>query len=363
MKGARIVNLDLFRAIAILFVIFFHTTQMYAGENINPYFYTWGKFGVEFFFVLSGFLVGGLFYKQTVKVNLLRFWMLRFFRTYPPYIIALLLSYLAVFHTRNAHFNIGYLFFIQNFYTTIPYFKVSWSLCIEEHFYLAFPLIILISEKILKRPAYQLSFWILLCLLPALLRWSFGNHLAGSFGYYQTASYFRFEGICMGCLGAFLIYRKKLKIQFSIFLKFSILIFFILMTFINVYFQFSLITYCLGYLLFNISLLLLLSVFYFSKNFKLSANPVVASIASMAYSLYLTHALTINFFGLLANKFKMGIYVNYIITIAGIFFIGFIFYKLIEQPTIKYRNLYFQSKGLRKYKIFNSLNWNRKPAL
>ena len=341
MKVQRIVNLDLFRAIAILFVVFFHTTQMFAGDKVNADYYLWGKFGVEFFFVLSGFLVGGLFYKQTVKVNLLRFWFLRFFRTYPPYFIALLLSYLAVLFTRNEKFNLGYLIFIQNFYSNIPYFKVSWSLCIEEHFYLLFPVVILISEKIIKVPVFQLIFWIILCLLPAFLRWKFGSIRPEFFGYYETASFFRFEGIAMGCLLAFIIYRLKLKIEMSFFLKLIVTAFFLIMLFVNVYFKNFTATYCFGYLLLNISILLLLAVFYFSKGFKIAGNSVVATVASMAYSLYLTHALTINLMGIVANKIRLSTVLMYPITLVAIFIVGFIFYKLVEQPTINIRNLYF----------------------
>ena len=363
MKDKRIINLDLFRAIAILFVIFFHTTQMYAGKQFYTNYYIWGKFGVEFFFVLSGFLVGGLFYKQTIKVNLFRFWMLRFLRTYPPYIIALLLSYFAVFHSRNEHFNIGYLIFIQNFYTSIPYFKISWSLCIEEHFYIAFPFFIIISEKILTKRILQLYFWIFLCVLPSIFRWNFGSSSLVDFGYYETASFFRFEGIAMGCLLSFLVYRLKLKFHFPALIKFGIVLFFFSMLFINVVFKNLFLIYTLGYFLLNGSLLMLLSLFYFSNNFSGAASPIVFTTASMAYSLYLTHALTINFMVIIATKFKIGILIMYPLTISAIFIVGFVFYKLIELPTIRYRNVFFNSNSLKENKFYKGIFGLNKPAL
>lgn len=353
MKDKRIVNLDLFRAVAILFVILFHTTQMYASGQFNADYYLWGKFGVEFFFVLSGFLVGGLFYKQVTKVNLVRFWLLRFFRTYPPYIIALLLSYFAVYHTRNEPFNIGYLFFIQNFYKSIPYFKISWSLCIEEHFYIAFPLFIIISEKVLKKSILQLWFWIFLCVLPTIIRWNFGSNLPADFGYYETASFFRFEGIAMGCLLSFITFRLKLKLHFSYSSKLTTIIFFFFMLFVNVLFKNLFLIYTLGYLFLNCSLLLLLSVFYFSNSFVMAASPIVFTTASMAYSLYLTHALTINFMSTIATKFKVGTLVIYPLTISAIFIVGYVFYKLVEQPTIRYRNKIFNANNFKENK-FNS---------
>ena len=363
MKDKRVVNLDLFRAIAIIFVILFHTTQMYANDQFSADYYLWGKFGVEFFFVLSGFLVGGLFYKQVIKVNLIRFWLLRFFRTYPPYIIALLLSYLAVFQSRNEHFDIGYLVFIQNFYTSIPYFKISWSLCIEEHFYIAFPFLIIISEKVLKERIFQLYFWIFLCILPTIIRWRFGSSSPSEFGYYETASYFRFEGIAMGCLFSFLVYRLKFKLHFSFFLKLGTVIFFLSMLFINVVFKNLFFAYTLGYLFFNCSLLLLLSLFYFSNSFNVAAFPIVFTTASMAYSLYLTHALTINFMAMIAAKFRISFLIMYPFTLSAIFIVGYAFYKLVEQPTIRYRNLYFNTNKLKRNKPNMSFFRFKKSAL
>ena len=55
--------------------------------------------------------------------------------------VALVLSYAAVWLERRESFNLGYLLFLQNFYERIPFFLVSWSICIEEQFYLALPLI------------------------------------------------------------------------------------------------------------------------------------------------------------------------------------------------------------------------------
>lgn len=355
MKGKRIVNLDLFRAIAILFVVLFHTTQMFTGDKLNTNYYLWDKFGVGFSFVLSGFLIGGLFYKQVGKINLLHFWMMRFFRTYPPYLVALLLSFVAVYYSRNEHFDYGYLIFIQNFYQKIPYFKVSWSLCIEEHFYIVFPFIVIISENLLKNIILQLCFWILLCILPTVVRWRYGSVLQTDFGYYKTASYFRFEGIAMGCLLSFLVYRVKIKLNFSLVSIIATITFFFFMLIINVIFKMSLYAYTFGYLFLNCSILLLLSIFYFSKDYKIAKFQGVLKTASMAYSLYLTHALTINFMVIIAAKYKMRIFLIYPITLIAIYIIGFIFYKVVELPTLRFRNTYFNSNKLNAHKFYTRL--------
>jgi peptidoglycan/LPS O-acetylase OafA/YrhL len=342
-KEKHIANLDLFRAIAILFVIFFHVTQMFAGNRFSPLWYTWGKFGVEFFFVLSGFLIGGLFYKQTGRVNLFRFWLLRIFRTYPPYIVALLLSYITVWYTRNQQFDVGYFIFIQNYYHKIPYFLVSWSLCIEEHFYAAFPLFVIISEKWIRWPKGQLVFWVLLSLLPGVFRYFLGSTQHETFGYYETASIFRFDGIAMGCLLSFLVYRMRITINFSPAARIAAYVFFLSVLVLNVWFREDFFMYCFGYQLFNIALLLLIAVFYFSPEFRLARLPFVYPVASMAYSLYLTHAMVINAMDIVAAKLRLGFAGGYIATLIVVFTTGYIFYRLIEKPAIRFRNYYFKN--------------------
>ncbi len=103
----------------------------------------YGQHGVDLFFVLSGWLIGGLYWREMKAfsgVGVLRFWVRRWMRTLPPYFAALLLSWLAVSAARAEPFDWRYLVFLQNYYERIPFFLVSWSLCIEEHFYLAAPI-------------------------------------------------------------------------------------------------------------------------------------------------------------------------------------------------------------------------------
>jgi peptidoglycan/LPS O-acetylase OafA/YrhL len=109
-----------------------------------------GKYGVDLFFVLSGWLIGNLYWREHARfgeVQLLRFWSRRWLRTIPPYLAALALSWLAVKLERREPFDWGYLLFIQNYYQRIPFFLVSWSLCIEEHFYLFVPLLLLVTNR------------------------------------------------------------------------------------------------------------------------------------------------------------------------------------------------------------------------
>jgi peptidoglycan/LPS O-acetylase OafA/YrhL len=335
----RIENLDLFRFIAIVSVIYLHVGHRF----LAPYFpdrkmITIGKYGVEMFFVLSGFLIANLYYKNAVKKNLVKFWLQRFFRTYPPYLIALIISYAAVLISKKQSFDIGYIFFIQNFYSKIPFFLVSWSLCVEEHFYLLFPVLLLITQKIIRKVNAVLFFWILLYLLPIFIRYKFGNIQNDSFGYYSTATIFKFDGIVLGCIIAYVINNFTFNLKSNYLISFLLFITFICLA----YWQTStpsLLKYSLGYSLLVINAGLLLCSFYYSKTFFISKLPVVRNIALMAYSLYLTHTLVINFCEIVFDKFHISnIFFTFPLCIILAFIVGRIFYLLIEAPSITFRN-------------------------
>ena len=81
---ARNFNLDTLRGIAILLVVLFHL-------NV-PVFRTGGWIGVDLFFVLSGFLIAGLLFREwitTGTLNLPRFYVRRGFKIYPAFYVFL----------------------------------------------------------------------------------------------------------------------------------------------------------------------------------------------------------------------------------------------------------------------------------
>ncbi|QSX31189.1 acyltransferase [Shewanella cyperi] len=144
----RLPGLDLLRAIAIVWVVLFHT----AGAGLSmPFrdFSILGWMGVDLFFVLSGFLIGEQLLKQIAQrqeLNIGKFYISRAFRILPAYAVFVLLYFLLPF-TREGH---GlpplwqFLSFSVNLQVDVGTntFSHVWSLCVEEHFYLFFPLIV-----------------------------------------------------------------------------------------------------------------------------------------------------------------------------------------------------------------------------
>lgn len=153
----RVLSLDLLRALAILCVLFLHSAELLnnAPEIVYRVF-SFGWIGVDLFFVLSGFLIGRqVFGSSRVEVAPLKNFLLRrFFRTWPLYYIVLIV-YLVFKPLAGFPFNdqpLHYFFFIQNFFEPKDFVQ-SWSLCIEEQFYVLFPLIFF-KFNLKKSPAY-----------------------------------------------------------------------------------------------------------------------------------------------------------------------------------------------------------------
>lgn len=123
----RIFGLDVMRAMAIVMVVVAHAVFVFKGYS-NSFFdilHIFGFLGVEIFFVLSGFLIGGILFKlfRTKDVSFMdlkHFWIRRWFRTLPLYflflIINILIALLTGFELPNSLWK--YLFFLQNFSDT-----------------------------------------------------------------------------------------------------------------------------------------------------------------------------------------------------------------------------------------------------
>lgn len=149
------------RVLAILSVVQFHVTWIFAGENgiaIDREFSSWSLtifFGMDLFFILSGFLIGSILLhslKTSGSQNLRRFYIRRASRTFPPYY--LVLTILAALTPLTAmqlhHLKWEYLYgtnFVSLQRKDILMFW-GWSLALEEQFYLTVPLLFFALYKL-----------------------------------------------------------------------------------------------------------------------------------------------------------------------------------------------------------------------
>jgi peptidoglycan/LPS O-acetylase OafA/YrhL len=156
-RSVRSVPVDILRGIAILLVIGRHAVMMPDYPGIREVVHAWrqiGWSGVDLFFVLSGFLVGGLIFaeiKTSGDFRAARFVQRRWLRTIPLYAIYVVYLFgfwkfekglfpISKYLRSNFVSLIPYLTFTQNYLR--PRVDQTWSLAVEEHFYLALPLIV-----------------------------------------------------------------------------------------------------------------------------------------------------------------------------------------------------------------------------
>ncbi len=165
MKGQRVFGLDVLRAVAIMLVVFGHGMQLIPAfgelaKFADKFFYL----GVEIFFVLSGFLIGGILIRtinpESKFSEVLVFWKRRWWRTLPNYYLFLLINVIGFGLLKpNFTFDWSYLVFAQNLFTpNSGFFSVSWSLAVEEWFYISSPLLYFAFLKITKDSLK--SFWL-----------------------------------------------------------------------------------------------------------------------------------------------------------------------------------------------------------
>jgi peptidoglycan/LPS O-acetylase OafA/YrhL len=141
-------TLDILRAVAVLLVIGRHMDVCPAGTNsvlnrLTFYWHQGGWIGVDVFFVLSGFLVSGLLFKEHQRdgtFSVRNFLLRRGLKIYPAFWVLILFTALfngLVRRDLDGRALLHEIFFVQNYAACL--WNHTWSLAVEEHFYLLLP--------------------------------------------------------------------------------------------------------------------------------------------------------------------------------------------------------------------------------
>ncbi|WP_339268376.1 acyltransferase [Paenibacillus sp. FSL K6-1330] len=157
-------GLDVVRSIAIIMVLISHGRIFFGEYDLQWLSYN-GLIGVEIFFVLSGYLIGRIIIKDVLPQNsfkpLFVFYQRRWFRTLPVYFLIMILLIIIV----GKHPNWTNLIFLQNFNEMhLGFMPVSWSLSIEEWFYLLIPPLFIIALLITRNNS-RTTFFAICCLV------------------------------------------------------------------------------------------------------------------------------------------------------------------------------------------------------
>lgn len=192
----REIELDFIRGIAILMVLIFHyrTHNLLITSLVLNRIQGFGWTGVDVFFILSGFLVGGLLMKEwqrTGSVDSIRFLKRRAFKIWPGY-------YAFVFVAAVIHVRLLSSFFWQNLFNLQDYIPSSlahtWSLAVEEQFYLSLAALFALWSARHWRPRTLLTTCIALSLSVEALRAFLCLHGHPVYFYAHT----RLDGLLLG---------------------------------------------------------------------------------------------------------------------------------------------------------------------
>ena len=251
---------DGIRAIAVLWVIIFHAWLFQynffkpTGDKVldNP-FLIWiskGDLGVDLFFVISGFLIGTILFKELKKnnkINFKKFYIRRFLRLMPVYIFSMILGVYFLNDIAPGNWKMAWsnLLYINN-YIRGSYMGWTWSLAIEEQFYLIAPFMIAFVFPLFKNKLYPFLSLIILSIglsyhylfnihdfaVPFDSVFLDENWMEWFWEYYML-THLRYGALLIGVMGAFLnVYRfEKVKNFFKTKNKISNLIFLLSLVF------------------------------------------------------------------------------------------------------------------------------------
>lgn len=199
----RIPSLDGLRAVSILLVVashFVHTIGYSFDSDI-------GNLGVRVFFVISGFLITALLLKEIDKtdtVNLKKFYFRRTLRIFPPYYFYLLIM-LALYVTGWLQIPLSSFFSSFTYTTNYIYPNTfilghSWSLSVEEQFYLLYPGVLMLLGR--RKTVRLLGLIILICPIIRVFDYRLFHQLDPIWimrGFHSNA-----DALAVGCLLTFL---------------------------------------------------------------------------------------------------------------------------------------------------------------
>lgn len=326
----HLTTLDLFRGLSGYGVAICHYYFYIFSIEIFQFY---SIFFVEFFFVLSGFVLFPQLnkiynnYKHT-KIFYLRRWI----RTLPPYFVALV-CYSILFSKIDSD-TLKYLFFIQNIkqdYLNYDYFYIAWSLSIEEFFYLLFPLFLIIFKnyKILNI-IFLFIFIIYLIKIFYLLT----ENIDAEF--FRIGTFLRLDSIAFGLIARILF----TKINNNIFNFLSILAIMIILyslSDLKNLNKLQLFLFILLIQLFSINMLVIFTNFNNIITSKYLVN-FFTLISNQTYSVYLFHFIFIYLFSqnplIINNSYSI---LFYLITI---FIFSTFFYIFFEKNILKIRPSY-----------------------
>ena len=311
-----------------------------------------GGIGVEIFFVLSGFLIGGILFREIDKGNsftqtLKNFWVRRWLRILPLYYAILLFKF--VFIDQTIGFNIlYYVLFLQNNFYGISFLDVSWSLVIEEWFYIFTPIFLLLAFKLFKSDKRVFMAMIAFIISVIILRTLFVYLKNTPYEGVNSNFLLRFDSLFIGVSLAF-AKHKNWKL-FELANSWIVFVLGVILFVGYIYFYWT-----LAYPENKINMLLFPRTFgFFLLPLTISLTiPYISSIQwntdnnifLRGFFLFITWTSILTYSIYLIHPFVYSLKYNLVISIFITYILSWLIYTFFENPILKYRDKITGQKG------------------
>ena len=365
MKKIHFPGLNGVRFIAALLVIIDHTElfKSYLGLPTlwgNSYSSYLGAFGVSIFFVLSGFLITYLLLEEKKEgpIQIKHFYLRRILRIWPLYYLLVLLGFLVIpylsyfqvpqYSSEMSDYLDRFLLFFGLaanvafvYFPTVAFANILWSVAVEEQFYLFWPHVVKIKQKLLGVMLFLLFLYLILKFYAGELDPKFEKLVIRT----------RFSSMIIGGIGAYLLFHQKACIQFLYhrLVQVALLLLFIMMG--MDWIDFKSFTWVQDELISLVLCGLIINVASNSQSIIKLENSVFSYLGKLSYGLYVYHlfAVVLVLKGLpaLLPIQEWSPWISYPVTL------GLIFLLTTGISHLSYR--YFESYFLRKKIRFSTV--------
>lgn len=365
-------NLNGVRFVAALGVIAHHIEQaknIYGLDNIYTNSFVggvFGKLGIIMFFVLSGFLITYLLLKEKEKtgtISVRNFYIRRIFRIWPLYYLIIFLGIFVLPHFNffyipylSDHVNDSwglklfvFLFFLPNVADMLfrsapaPFINQTWSVGVEEQFYLMWPWIVKYSKNILK--VLLIIIGVYFAIRTTFFVWHINtpeNKVVSDINYFWE--YFCIDDMALGGIMAWILYYKKEKALKFLFHKYTQIVTYLLIAFLALRgISVPFVTFEVYAVPFAVMIINLAA----NKNTLVTFDfKVLDYLGKVTYGLYMYHGIAI-IFGIRAvlawvpkENLVFSNVVLYLVTFGSCILMTILSYELYENPFLKAKMKY-----------------------
>ena len=306
-KKIHFPGLNGIRFIAALLVIIDHTElfKSYLGLPTlwgNSYSSYLGAFGVSIFFVLSGFLITYLLLveKKEGSIQIKHFYLRRILRIWPLYYLLVLLGFLVIpylsflqvpqYSSEMSDYLDRFLLFFGLaanvafvYFPAVAFANILWSVAVEEQFYLFWPHVVKIKQKLLGVMLFLLFLYLMLKFFAGELDPKFEELVIRT----------RFSSMIIGGIGAYLLFHQKAFIQLLYHRLVQIALLFLFIVLGMDWIDFKSLTWMQDELISLVLCGLIINVASNTQSIINLENSVFSYLGKLSYGLYVYHLFAV----------------------------------------------------------------------